>query len=104
MHDSNFSLGALVCSLNDRQRCTPSLLGYCWAGRGSGKGKTCGENRQVGGNTRFDIFPLKESLTTGSSLLPLLPSDVLLSEAQELGEGSRFSAEGRMPRCIILFF
>lgn len=50
------------------------------------------------------FYCLEDSLTTGSSLLPLLPSDVLLSEAQELGEGSRFSAEDRMTRCIILFF
>lgn len=34
-------------------------------------------------------------LTTGSSLLSLLPSDVLLSETQELGEYSLFWAEVR---------
>lgn len=32
-------------------------------------------------------------LTTGNSLLSLLPSNVLLSDAQELGEYSLFGAE-----------
>lgn len=100
---SHFSLSASVWSLCDPRQCTPPLLGYCWAGRGSTKEKVCEEIKQVGA-TRFDTLIHWKSLTTGSSLLPLLPSDVLPSEAHELGDGSRFSAEGRRPRHKIYLF
>lgn len=70
------------------------------------EGKSMWAKTQRGGGARHMVIlsRLEESLTTGSSLLPLLPSDVLLSEAQELGDGSRFSAEDRMTRGIIPFF